>query len=154
MPNSQKTAREIAEDLLERSGQGLIAGDFKSFADCFVLPKELETFEGRRVVKTEDEMESIFDDMRAYYGKIGMTHMDRRIVDAEFRNPTTIVSTHHSRIVADQELAQQPFDVLSVIELVDDVWRIRHCQYAIIDSEEHNKVLTGPDPVLVDRDGS
>lgn len=151
MSEPEKTAREIAEDLLVRTGQGLITGDFKPFGDCFALPKEMETFEGRRVIKTEAELESLFNDVRAYYDKIGMTEMERHVVDAEFRNPNTIVSTHQSRLVAESELVQQPFDVLSVIELIEGVWRIRHSQYSIVDSEDHNIALIGPDAVLGDR---
>ncbi len=151
MSEIRKTAREIAEDLLARTGQGLITGDFKLFGDCFALPKEMETFEGRRVIRTQAEMESVFNDVRAYYAKIGMTHMERHVVDAEFRNPTSIVSTHQSRLVADYELVQQPFDVLSVIELIEGAWRIRHSQYAIVDSEDHNIALIGPDAILADR---
>lgn len=151
MSEIQKTAREIAEDLLARTGQGLITGDFKLFGECFALPKEMETFEGRRVIRTQAEMESVFNDVRAYYAKIGMTHMERHVVDAEFRNPTSIVSTHQSRLVAEYELVQQPFDVLSVIELIEGAWRIRHSQYAIVDSEDHNTALIGPNAVLADR---
>lgn len=151
MSETPKTAREIAEDLLARTGQGLITGDFRLFCECFALPKEMETFEGRRVIRTEAEMEAVFRDVRAYYAKIGMTKMDRHIVDAEYRNATSIVSTHQSRLVAECELVQQPFDVLSVIELIDGDWRIRHSQYAIVDSEDHNTALIGPDAVLGDR---
>lgn len=151
MSETEKTAREIAEDLLARSGQGLITGDFKLFGDCFALPKEMETFEGRRVIKTADEMEAVFNDVRAYYHKIGMTEMKRHIVDAEYRNPTTIVSTHQARLVAESELVQQPYDVLSVIALIDGVWRIRHSEYAIVDSEDHITALIGPNAVLGDR---
>lgn len=148
MSEPQKTAREIAEDLLARTGQGLIAGDFRPFSDCFALPNTMNTFEERRVIKTEGELETLFSDVRAYYHKIGMTEMERHIVDAEFRNPTTIVSTHQSRLVAENELVQQPFDVLSVLELFDGAWRIRHSEYAIVDSEDHNTALIGPNAVL------
>lgn len=151
MSETQKTAREIAEDLLTRTGQGLLTGDFRLFCDCFALPKEMETFEGRRVIRTEAEMESLFNDVRAYYARIGMTDMVRHIVDAEFRNATSIVSTHQSRLVAEHELVQQPFDVLSVIALIDGAWRIRHSQYAIVDSEDHNTALIGANAVLADR---
>lgn len=151
MSEPQKTAREIAEDLLARTGQGLITGNFKVFGDCFASPTEMETFEGRRVIRSEAELKSSFNDVRAYFSKVGVTEIDRRIVDAEFRNPTSIVSTHQSRLVAVNELVQQPFDVLSVIGLIDGVWRIRHSQYAIVDSEDHNAALIGPDAVFADR---
>ncbi len=140
----EKTARQIAEDLLARTGQGLITGDFNLFGDCFALPNTMNTFENRRVVNDLGELRVLFDDVRTYFAKVGMTEMARHIVDAEFRNATTIVSTHQSRLVAETELIQQPFDVLSVIEQIDDIWRIRHSEYAIVDSEDHNTALVGP----------
>lgn len=147
----ETTARDIAEDLLDRSGRGLTQGDFKLFECCFTLPKEMETFGGRRVIRTREEMKAVFNDVRAYYRKIGMTRVDRHVVDAEFRNPTCIVSTHQSRVYAGDELIQQPFDVLSVIELLEGAWRIRHSEYAITDSADHNSALVGRDAKLVDR---
>ena len=150
MSEPQRSAREIAEDLLARTGHGLITGDFETFCECFSMPNEMETFEGRRVIETASELETVFGDVRAYYDKIGMTQMERHIVDAEFRNPTSIVSTHQSRLVAESELVQQPFDVLSVIKLIDGAWRIRHSQYAIVDSKDHNTALTGLNAALSD----
>ena len=147
----EKSAREIAEDLLERSGKGLMTGDFAVFADCFALPTEMETFDGRRLIETRAELEAIFNDVRAYFSSTGMTQMERHIVDAEFRNPTSIFSTHQSRVVSDGELVQQPFDVLSVIALIDGQWRIRHSQYAITDSNDHKAALIGVDATQDDR---
>lgn len=111
----------------------------------------METFDGRRVITTREELEAVFNDVRAYYRTIGMTRVDRHIVDAEFRNPTCIVSTHQSRVYADEELIQQPFAVLSVIELKDGAWRIRHSEYGIMDSSAHNRALVGSNAKLVDR---
>ena len=128
-----------------------MTGGFAKFSSCFILPKEMETFEGRRVINTLAELEEVFDDVRRYYQSIGMTRMERRIVDSEFRNSTTIVSTHNSRLYAEDQLIQQPFDVLSVIELVEGAWRIRHSEYAITDSNAHNHALVGQDAKLVDR---
>ena len=147
----EPTAREIAEDLLDRSGRGLTGGDFALFERCFILPKQMETFDGRRVVSTREEMRAVYDDVRAYYKSIGMTRVDRYIVDAEFRNPTCIVSAHQSRVYAGEELIQQPFDVLSVIEFVGGEWRIRHSEYAITDSSDHNNALVGEGMKLADR---
>ncbi len=148
-----KTAREIAEDLLDRSGRGLTEGDFDLFERCFALPNEMETFEGRRVIETREEMRAVFDDVRAYYDRIGRTRVDRFIVDAEFRNSTCIVSTHQSHVYAGEDLAQQPFDVLSVIELQDGVWRIRHSEYAITDSKDHSNALVGAGATLAGGSG-
>ena len=152
MSEPEKSARDIAEDLLERSGKGLLTADFALFADCFALPTEMETFDGRRIIETRAELQAVFDDVRAYYVTAGMTQMERHIVDAEFRNPTSIFSTHQSRLVADDgELVQQPFDVLSVIALIDERWRIRHSQYAITDSNDHKAALIGDDALQNDR---
>lgn len=125
-----------------------MTGDFTRFRDCFALPTAMETFEGRRVIQTVDALEAAFREVCAYYKKVGTTDMVRHIVDAEYRNPTSIVSTHQSRLVAETELIQQPFDVLSVIELIDGAWRIRHSEYAIVDSEDHNTALTGLNTAL------
>ena len=140
-----KTARDIAAELLERSGRALETGDADLFATCFTIPKEMETFEGRRVLNSLEELEAAFREVCAYYAKAGVTSMVRHIVDAEFRNPSTIVSTHEARLLAGDQLIQQPYAVMSIIVADGDEWRIRHSQYAIIDSTDHNTALTGVD---------
>ena len=153
MSQPDKSAREIAEDLLDRSGMGLTEGDFDLFETCFALPNEMETFDGRRAIVTRADLQAVYDAVRAYYHQIGRTRVDRHIVDAEFRNPTCIVSTHQSRVYAGEELAQQPFEVHSVIELQDGVWRIRRSEYAITDSSDHNNAIVGDAATLSERAG-
>jgi len=138
-----KTARDIAAELLERSGHALETGDADLFATCFTIPKEMETFEGRRVLSSAEELEAAFREVCGYYAKAGVTSMVRHVVDAEFRTPSTIVSTHEARLLAGDQLIQQPFAVMSIIVADGDDWRIRHSQYAIIDSTDHNVALIG-----------
>ena len=150
MSSPTPSAREVAEDLLERSGQGMMTGDFVLFSSCFSLPTRMETFEGSRVLETLEELKTVFDGVRAYYKKTGVTAVRRHIVDAEYRNPTSIVSTHNASTFVNDELIQQPYDVLSVLELRNGSWTIRHSEYLITDVEEHSSVFAGPDPEIKD----
>ena len=51
------------------------------------------------------------------------------------------------------DLIQQPFDVWSVIEEVDGLWRIRRSEYAITDSSDHNNAIVGDAATLSERAG-
>jgi len=138
-----QAARQISEDLLERSGASLVQGDFETFADCFLLPQDMETFEGRRSIETRDQMREIFEAVRQFHQRSGVTELVRHCVEAEFRTEDIVEATHESRLVAGERLIQRPYPVFSVLKRVDGVWRVASSQYAIVDAPGLNQALIG-----------
>ena len=90
-------------------------------------------------------MKDVFEIVCAYYQRSGVTYLARRVIGAEFRNPTTIVSTSITEIYAGDNLIQQPLEVVSVLQQIDDVWLLRHSEYAITDASEYGEAIASLD---------
>lgn len=138
-----KTAHEVSEHLLERSGTAMLSGDFDTFASCFELPQEMDTFHGRNLVETRDELRTIYDSVRQLYRSHGVTDMARHCVEAVFVNADTVRATHQARLLSGTELVLGPFWAMSVLRRDGDVWRVASCQYAINDAPDLNDALAG-----------
>ena len=139
-----KSAREIAEYLLERSGSSIMVGDFDTFKTCFALPQYMDTFEGRRSIETIEDVRDIYDNLRAYYQSKSVVELNRICVEASFRDTQTVASTHEARMISkDAVLVQSPYPVFSILRLYDDGWKVAYSQVAIADEPKHNQALTG-----------
>lgn len=142
MKNSE-SALAIAQGVIDRTGLGLMTGDFEVFAPCFCLPQDIETFDGRRHLETLADLRSVFDAVRAFHRKMGVTEMVRHCVTAEYRDPTTISCIHQTRLVRGSLLLQKPYHVFSVLSFENDVWRSALSQYAVDDSPSLCRALVG-----------
>lgn len=141
--NDALSAKKISQRMLDQTGNGLLTGDFDLFADCFLLPQDIETFDDRRRLETRQDLFMIYNGVRAYHEKMGVTDMVRHVVTADFRDPKTISSIHQSRLVTGSTLVQKPYNVFSVLHLKDDVWRIGQSQYAVDDAPGLCRALVG-----------
>ncbi len=137
------TARDVAESLLEKSGAALKNGDFDSFLECFELPQDIATFDGRKTIETPEDLQEIFDGVRALYRRRNVTQIIRQCLEAEFRDENTITTTHQSRNLSGDQLVQAPVTAYSIVKKIDGVWRISYSQYASSDDAELNETLTG-----------
>ena len=136
------TAKDVSEYLLRRSGDALFSGDFNAFAACFALPQKMETFDGRKLVETEEDLRSIFDGVRAYYRSLGVTILERRCIAARFATADRVEATHVSRLISGASIVQTPYPVFSIIERGEPGWRVVHSKYAISDAPAHNRALS------------
>lgn len=122
-----REASAVSEYLLDRTGQALDVGDFDTFRDCFLLPQVMETFSGRREIRSTEDLRSIFDNVRGGLAASGVTHMVRRCLSAEYRDPRTIAATHETRLIRTGAiLARDPYPVFSLLRHVDGDWRIAY----------------------------
>ena len=87
-------AEEIADELLHRTGRGLVTGDFEIFRPCFDLPQTMETLEGARVLRHEGDLRQVFESMRGCFKENGVVDLVRSIVSSEFLNADTVGPTH------------------------------------------------------------
>ncbi len=121
-----------------------MAGDFDAFSDCFHLPSHVETFEGMRFLHTEADMKDVFDSVREYYQKIGVTKIVRQCVSARFEDDATITNMHITHLYRESgSLDRRPFPVTSTLIDVGGVWKVIRAQYAIDDAPNHNQALSG-----------
>jgi hypothetical protein len=137
------SAREVAEGLLAKSGAALMSGDFDSFLECFALPQDIATFDGRKTIKTADDLREIFEGVRKLNRRRSITQVVRQCLEAEFRDENTITATHQSRNLSGDILVQGPITAYSIVENFEGVWKITYSQYAALDDPELNKTLSG-----------
>ncbi len=141
MQQNLSTAREVSEALLERSRRALIENDFEAFLQCFALPAELETFEGRRWLKTDEHVRTLFDAIRYHHRKTGVTDAVQHVVEAVFKDPETVVATHETRLLSNNVLTQKPYPVFSLLVDGAQGWKVKSMTFAIEDQPDHNKAL-------------
>lgn len=135
--------------MLGQTGEALLTGNFEQFLACFELPQDMDTFAGRRHLETADDLRSVFDHVRGYFHAIGLTSLNRRCVDALFRDQDTVVTMHESRLVTHGQDLREPYFALGTIQRIDGIWKITFSQYAIAGSDEHSLALMGG-PVRTD----
>jgi hypothetical protein len=138
---SDEDVMQIAEDLLARSGRGLMEGDFNLFSDCFILPQDFETFEGKRRISTVEELQAVFDGVRAHFEATQVTIMERHVVMAECLGPEEIQSTHVSRLVAGDQILRATYPVLSTLKRTSDGWKVASASYALPPDPGHQAAL-------------
>lgn len=138
-----ETARDVSEYLLDRTGRALETGDFDTFKTCFILPQEVDTFEGTQRLETEADIERTFNQVREHYRSLGTTQIERHCVSAVFKGPDCVEATHVTRVVAQDRILQNPFYVFSVLKRTEGGWKIAFSQYAIDDAPNHNAALLG-----------
>ena len=139
-------ARAIASDLLERTGHGLLTGDFDRFHPCFTIPTLLESYDGQVEVTSVEQCRAIFEDMRRYFKAKSVSDLVRQVVSAEYVADDRIHSTHEARMIAGSQLVQAPYPVLSTIDRTPDGWKISRSLYAIADAPDHVRILTPNTP--------
>jgi hypothetical protein len=136
-----KTAREVCEYMLMRTGRAMKAGDFDAFRSCFTLPQVIETFEGSRIINDTAQLKTVFDAVRTHYIKNGVTEIVRHCVEAEFVGVDRVLATHETRLVSGNVITQKPFPVMSVLKFDGTDWYIASSSYAIEDRSDHNAAL-------------
>ena len=142
MTDILRTAQDVSEHLLARTGEAMLAGDFDSFAKCFSLPYEIETLDGKRSIETRASLRLTFDSVHAHLVKQQVTIMARHCVSACFRGPNEVAATHETRLISRDILVQEPFPAFSILrKQADDAWRITHTSYVILDSTNLNAAL-------------
>lgn len=134
-------ARGIAEELLTHTGRAMETGDFELFETCFMLPHEIQTFQGSNILTTRSDLARVFRQVRGYYAKLGVTRLARACVDAEFLDEFTLQSTHVSHLLNGTTLVRESYPTLSVISHVGDRWRCAKSIYAVNQDRDHEQAL-------------
>lgn len=140
-------AFEIAQDLLDRSGKAYFDNDFDVFCSCFVIPQEFETFAGKRVIQTADELRDLFNGMLKYFDDNNIKDLHRRVIAARFLSPETIQSTHEAQFITDNALIGAPYAAMSILRKERDVWKVAEASYALLRDPGHELVFNVGKPV-------
>ncbi|QFT59139.1 hypothetical protein FIU94_09910 [Sulfitobacter sp. THAF37] len=142
MPPEFENAIDVSEYLLQRSGPALMRGDFDTFASCFILPQNIETFEGRCFVNDRETLHKIFCAVRENYRQRGVTQVVRHCLEAEFKSKNRVEALHEARVYRGDELLQPPYQTFSWLERRDgEDWKVAYSLYAIIQADDHVDAL-------------
>lgn len=127
----QIAASDVAEALLEVTGDALMTSDFPAFAAVFRVPQQMATMAGPIHMETVEDMQRAFVDMCQHFKAIGVTDMFRTCVSAEYRTPTKIETTHVSELLQNGKRLNEPYPVFSVLEKIDGNWMVTSSEYAL-----------------------
>ena len=144
MFRDQIAAASIGQMLLDRTGEGLMTGNWGLFISCFGFPHRMETFEGKDILQSPDDMRPRFDAVRATHKADNVTDLIRHTVSAGWVDDTTIHHTHQSRPLAGTTLVLTPYTVFSVFERLAGRWLITSSQYAVANADNLNAALNAP----------
>lgn len=148
-PKSSEDAVRIAEQILDLTGNALLKRDFDAMRACFSLPTIVETFEGRRILESVEDLRGAFDGVCAHYHGLAMTDLVRNVVAAQFDGDDVIRTTHECRVLSGQNLAQAPYAVYSRLERDADAWRIAESIYIIENAPIFTRALSHGAPPRV-----
>ena len=139
-----RTAREISEMLLELTGEALLSGNFETFAVCFHLPHTIETPDYKRVLKTRNDLQAVFESVTDDYRRKRVTRLIRICEVAEFKSEQRVEATHITHLMAGDQRVTDPFPNFSVLELIDGRWQCTASQYAVDKNTTVGRAISDP----------
>lgn len=140
-----KTARDIAEQMLERTGQAMLTGDAALFESCVGFPSVFQTFDGQVCCETPQHFALIFRSVERYLRQMCVTDMVRNCIEAQFTDPETISMTYECRMLSGHVVTQPAYPVFTILRWQDGGWKITFSSYAITDAPEHSKAIVTED---------
>lgn len=148
-----ETARNIHQELLDRSGHAMMSVNFEAFAQCFAIPSVIETYEATGEITSMVDMRALFDRLVAERATQRVRDIVRRSTDAAFREDGTIVATHETRYIVEGNILLGPVHTaLSVLRQEDGLWKVAFSQYTVEGDNALNKALkSGALPVPTGR---
>lgn len=141
MEEQTQTALQITEWLLALTGDAMMADDFEAFHRHQILPQPIETFEGRKMVTTPAQMQSVFESVRAHQKRLGVTRLERRCAEAKFVGRENLEAVYTSFAYRDRTLIQQPYQSFAFLRLVNDEWKFAYCMYGVPGESRLNDAL-------------
>ena len=128
---TQISARDVAEAILEVTGEALLSGDCESFCAVFHVPIKMAINTESVYIETRDDLCRAFTDLHQRYRTLGVTALNRYISDAAYVAPDVIKSTHISERIGPTMEPQELYPVFTTITKLDGVWKVTACEYAI-----------------------
>lgn len=137
-------ARRIFQDMLDRCGEAMLAGDMPSLLRWFAVPNTVDSLEGRRVLHTENETRALFEAVIARQREQDITHMIRHVTHAEFKDADTIWATHETRyIFHGTVLSDRPHHAFSILHRYPDCWKVHLAQFTVDGTNPLNAAMRG-----------
>lgn len=139
---SRRSATDIVQGMLDRTGHALMTADFAMMAPCFHFPQILRTYEAATVIETEAEFEMTFRRVIQHYRELQVTDLIRVVVSAEFDGPDIVKGTYLSHLMRGDDYAKDPYPCYGVCHRINGAWKIMSTDYAVEPGSRQSLALT------------
>lgn len=146
-----ENATTVADDLLNRTAEGLMSAKYDVFASCFAFPYELGTALGESHLVSNEQNEKMFQRVLWFYRSEAVTHVTRDLVTAELLSNDTLLYVHISKAFKGPYLVQDPFWVLSIAKVISKQWKVVESRYDLTSSLKFDKAVFRRRPWLSER---
>ncbi|THH34495.1 hypothetical protein E4Z66_18885 [Aliishimia ponticola] len=136
-----RTAQDISEDLLSLATQGLLSCEFSKFEPCFAIPCLFESFDAKRNVGTNAELEAFFLKICKRCAVIGVNDIAPHCVQASFHGEDKITFLYETRLLHGTQLLHDPYPSYSEARRIDGAWRVVQCSYAVDSTSEITRLF-------------
>lgn len=137
----QQDAAEIYNDLLDRVTACYVNKDFDAFSELIHLPHHITTPSDRFVIRSVDELRTVFDiNCAKMVLSCGQT-LQRELLYAHFKGQDRIDGSHRTQMPSGVETKKRPYPSKSVLMWIGMRWQICASDYHV-DADSHvNKVF-------------
>lgn len=132
---NEEMARQIYQDSLDQIGKAYFDNDFDAFKAKIHVPHQYATQDGtQHVITNHTQMRDAFDCFRDYMFGLGVTHFVRNCTGAMALCETKIIGGHQSEFLQNGTRIRDPYDVMSIMELIDGTWQVTSSENALPDN--------------------
>lgn len=131
----------IYQSVLDGYGDAINLNEFDRYLHFFEFPHLFETFEGRVMIETADEMRRLFDSLQDNMVASGISKLERKCCMAQFDGPETIKGVHDSNWRDASGKLKESYTGLCTMRLTNGQWRVAESQFAEEDACRPTLVL-------------
>lgn len=139
-------ASDVVNDMLNRTGQALMRGDFETFVAHFRFPQRIETIQGRQYIATQEDLKVLFSSVRAFHKKLGVDRIVRSCTKAEFKGEDQVEGIFKALFFNGSELVHSVESTFVELLRKDDVWQVSYNMYGISDEDSFGDALMHAPP--------
>ncbi|MEM7521057.1 MAG: hypothetical protein AAF307_08460 [Pseudomonadota bacterium] len=139
--HTDQQAQEIYQDLLDRIAHAYTSDDFEAYARMIRVPHEVRSFGPRVEINTRAELRVLFDGLRVSLARRGIKDYVRTCLAAKWVSPTEIIGTHETRMIANNQIVEEPYPVKSVLRHIDGAWWVCSSDNALGTDSDFGTVL-------------
>ncbi|WP_305972351.1 MULTISPECIES: hypothetical protein [unclassified Mameliella] len=125
LDRDDQTAKAIYDDLLHRAQHLIRAKDFDGYKEVFDLPFGLVNLDSAHVHSTTDDLAWIFDIIQHRICCLNLNSYFAVCLDAQRVDETTIVATHETRMITQNQLVGDPVPSVAVLKHIRGQWLLR-----------------------------
>ena len=124
LDQTDEAAQQIYQDLRDRIANSYRDNDFEALTGLIHLPYTVLSFGPVTVLENPTDLRKLFDGIRRYLSRTGITHYHRVCLVGRFTATDEIEAMHETRLLAGAQLVETPYPVKSVVRRFGDKWKV------------------------------